>query len=775
MKRILSLLLALILALNCMTITTMAASTNFEDVKVTDFFYEPVQWAYEEGITKGKTDTQFQPGEACTRAQIVTFLWRAKGSPEPSVKENAFTDVKENAYYYKAVLWAVEKGITTGRTETTFAPNESCTRAQAVTFMWRAAGKPELESEKTPFADVSGSAYYTDAVLWAVDQGITTGYKDGTFGPQKSCNRGQIVTFLYRDMKDSGEVDAPSDPEKPAIPEDSDCPDCDEGASGMTFSTEEQYQLSEAFSSLPLTFEATFTISKDQLPKGDTSAKIQGPEDVTSLLSADDKYNACAIYAIDNTGSPVVILRNKAYIVGGYETYTFDRVDVAIGDPVHMSIVLNFAERSISCYVDGNLAQTLTNIQTTQAFKQIQAPVVGGDLRNGNNTYFRGTIDSVALWSDIRTAEEIAADHTGAKDVADDALMAAFDLTLCETCRMNDLSSNGNDLKYIDLWMEKDEVEPVGEFDYSFAIVGDTQTLSYKYPEHMEKIYDWLLENQESQKIEYVLGLGDITERSKDWEWENAVSYINKLNNKIPYLLARGNHDFWDDMNRFLHNGYYEKTMDGMMEEREIIITEDSKTGAIETVTGDITNAYQLATIGGTDYLFMTLDFAPGDNMLEWAKEVIESHPDHRVVVITHAYMYRNGTTLSEGECCAPSWYPTGNGKPFPLAYYEEPWHVNDGDEIREKVFSQYENVLMVLSGHDPWQHIVYRQDTGVHGNTVTQMLINPQYVDLEQEPSGMVAMFYFSNNGDTLTVRYYSVSKDCYGSPLSQFTIDLT
>ena len=184
------------------------------------------------------------------------------------------------------------------------------------------------------------------------------------------------------------------------------------------------------------------------------------------------------------------------------------------------------------------------------------------------------------------------------------------------------------------------------------------------------------------------------------------------------------------------------------------------------TVVGDITNAYQYYTApDGTKYLILTIDFAPDAEMLNWASDVIAAHSDYRVIVVTHAYMYRDGTTLSEEDCYPPS------SKSYSDAYPD----AIDGDEMWEMVFSQYENVVMVLSGHDPWQHVVYRQDTGVNGNNVTQMLIDPQYVDAYDEPTGMVAMFYFSDNGNTLTVRYYSVSKDCYGSPLSQFTIDLS
>ena len=172
----------------------------FNDLKEGKFYVDAVLWAVYENITTGVTATEFQPDKACTRSQIVTFIWRAMGCPEPESTVNPFTDVKEDAYYYKAVLWAVENGITTGKTATTFAPKEACTRNQAVTFLWRAAGEPEPESTAHTFADVSDNAYYADAVLWAVENGITNGVNETTFAPKQECTRGHIVTFLYRNL-----------------------------------------------------------------------------------------------------------------------------------------------------------------------------------------------------------------------------------------------------------------------------------------------------------------------------------------------------------------------------------------------------------------------------------------------------------------------------------------------------------------------------------------------------------------------------------------------
>ncbi len=175
----------------------------FIDVKEGMFYYDPVLWAVKEGITTGTSATTFSPNKSCTRAEVVTFLWRAKGSPEPQSSVNPFVDVKTGSYYHKAVLWAVEQGITNGTGNgTTFSPDMECTRAQVATFLWRTVGKPDVGNKTHPFRDIEAGSYYYDAVLWAVEAGVTNGTGDGTtFSPNKSCSRSEIVTFLYRALK----------------------------------------------------------------------------------------------------------------------------------------------------------------------------------------------------------------------------------------------------------------------------------------------------------------------------------------------------------------------------------------------------------------------------------------------------------------------------------------------------------------------------------------------------------------------------------------------
>ena len=172
----------------------------FTDVPEGSYYEDAVIWAVDKGITGGTSATTFSPNGICTRAQAVTFLWRAAGSPAPKSSAMPFTDVKAGSYYYDAVLWAVEQGITAGTSATTFAPDLNCSRAQIVTFLYRAAGSPAV-SGSPAFSDVASDAYYAKAVKWAQANGITSGIGGGLFGSNDNCTRAQIVTFIYRYME----------------------------------------------------------------------------------------------------------------------------------------------------------------------------------------------------------------------------------------------------------------------------------------------------------------------------------------------------------------------------------------------------------------------------------------------------------------------------------------------------------------------------------------------------------------------------------------------
>ena len=183
------------------TPTHVCPGAKFTDMPALDnWAHKPIDWAIVNGITAGTSDTTFGPDEGCTRAQVVTFLWRAAKQPEPKTTSNPFTDVKEGDYFYKAVLWAVENGITKGTSDTEFSPADTCTRGQIVTFLYRYEGEPKVDATESAFSDVKTTDYFFAPIAWAVENEITQGIGDGKFGPNDTCTRAQVVTFLYRDI-----------------------------------------------------------------------------------------------------------------------------------------------------------------------------------------------------------------------------------------------------------------------------------------------------------------------------------------------------------------------------------------------------------------------------------------------------------------------------------------------------------------------------------------------------------------------------------------------
>ena len=177
---------------------TALPKVSFTDVPAGKYYSDAVAWAVENGITNGTTATTFSPDDACNRGQIVVFLWRLAGKPIAQNRNNPFTDVKEGSFCYEAVLWAAEQGITTGKTATTFCPAETCNRGQIVTFLWRYAGKPAPQNQNRQFVDVAAGSFCDQAVMWAVENQITLGVDATHFNPTGKCTRGHAVTFLYR-------------------------------------------------------------------------------------------------------------------------------------------------------------------------------------------------------------------------------------------------------------------------------------------------------------------------------------------------------------------------------------------------------------------------------------------------------------------------------------------------------------------------------------------------------------------------------------------------
>ena len=303
------------------------------------------------------------------------------------------------------------------------------------------------------------------------------------------------------------------------------------------------------------------------------------------------------------------------------------------------------------------------------------------------------------------------------------------------------------------------EKESVTDYAYSFAVLPDTQIVTkndaVNGENNLVKLYDWIIANKDSKNIRYVFGLGDITDNNNTAEWTLAQSQFAKLTEAgIPYSAVRGNHDL----------PWYRKTGESASNYTTDDYTNYIGTDAYRAQFGgfysntNVSNAWRTLQVGGVKYLLVTLDYGADDNVLNWASGIIYQHPDHNVIITTHAYLYRDGTTLDSGDVVPPS---TSGG-------------TNDGDDMWEKLISKHENIVLVMSGHDPSESIVVNRSKGDNGNTVTAMLIDAQDVEAQEGSMGMVAMLYFSADGKTMQVEYYSTAKEKYFLSDNQFTLTL-
>ena len=441
---------------------------------------------------------------------------------------------------------------------------------------------------------------------------------------------------------------------------------------------------------------------------------------------------------------------------GNVKDYKFTEVDVRTGDWVHIAFTFDYAGGKMSVYLDGELAQSidctadLAEDITTFRF------IVGGDGRSDNGNYFKGQIKSIAAYSDVRTAAELKESaQNGVNSYADGILVHYVLNPYSGEADVKDLSPNGFDIAKE--WI--DSHEPDIDYAYSFAVVGDTQWLSKYAPAKMEGIYDWILENQESKKIAHVFGLGDITEdwntANKEQEWIRAYEYISKLDGKISYSLARGNHDESKYFLKYFTTESYMSQFDGFM------------------VEGDSRCTYMLRTFGQTDYLFLTLDFGISDEMIEWANEVVLAHPKHTVIVTTHGYQAFNEDPIdydnvpTSGGMGAANDVDTNVGNNF-RSY-------NNGQQVWDKFLSKHPNIAFILCGHTPFEDVVLLQTEGNHGNVVNQMVIDAQWMDPQKGGVGMVCMFYFSEDGTQMAVEWLSTDTGKYYQEHNQFTLDLT
>ena len=498
------------------------------------------------------------------------------------------------------------------------------------------------------------------------------------------------------------------------------CASAETPTEGVTFTADDHYRTKSALSALPSTYEATIFFPAD------TPADQPGGVILGNFKGTDAAFVS---FEISTNGNPCLRV-----LVNNYEKYTvlFDRVNVYTGKWIHLAIVKDSAAGTVSCYIDGSLKQTVSAALPEElSFTRVTA--IGGDLRYGNGNYFRGTIKNVALYSSVRSADEIAADSKGTLDTTN--LMGFYELT--ENAKVfSDKNKKGPD--FITTELIKDHAG-VTDYAYSFAVIGDIQTLTYYYPDKLHCIYDWIVANKEEKKIEFVFGLGDVTDKSEEAEYLLAKSEIAKLDGVVPFSIIRGNHDNKYGFKKHFPLSEYAHTISGSYDDTML-------------------NTYHELTIGEVKYLIINFDIGPDDDVLNWASKLIDERPDYNVILTTHVYLDQDGTTVDLGEAHNVTKY---GGK-------------NPGVMMWDKFVSKHKNIVLLLSGHIASDQIVVTKTDGVHGNTVTQILIDPQATDLDYRGMGLVAMFYFSEDGKQVDVEYYSTVKDVYFRPDNQFHLEL-
>ncbi len=551
----------------------------------------------------------------------------------------------------------------------------------------------------------------------------------------------------------------------------------------------DSYHTCKDTETMPVTLEAWVYIP-DSL-KGEAVGTLYG-----NYWAASKYGNAFINWAIAKDATPRLVWSSS---LDGemYDVY-FNESRLPTDAWSHLSLVYDGDTGVISCYVNGVLTETKYYYPAIDPDVLELPMILGGDNRTMNASYFKGEIGDITVYSDVRDADEISADYAKGMDMT----VATADLTdaICyydldsEDIGKNivDETGNGYDIIYSKTWLTEAEMEAIRSASgfkpsYSFAVMGDTQMLADYYPEKMPTLYQWIADNAAADKknIKFAIGLGDITnDNGRDdryeydevnkvyykvsstadstapyTQWDVAYDAITLLDGKVPYALVRGNHHVYPDYNGVRIEGfntYFENS-----EWFTAQFTSENGGGLYTTGSDPVTgykvsyaNTYQTLTVNGTKYLFLNLDWKITADIVSWAEQVIKTHPDHSVIVSTHSYLECDGNTEDLGDTTPRSSY--------------------NGDVLWDILFSKYANVKMILSGHIDREMIVTTQVKGDHGNTVTQMLINPQGFDSNLGGTAMIAMFYFNESGDEIFVEWYSPTKDRYYKNINQYAIDL-
>ena len=498
---------------------------------------------------------------------------------------------------------------------------------------------------------------------------------------------------------------------------------------GLTFTTEPYYMLENTLSDVAYTYSAWVYV-----PKG-----LEGDSAGAILSSWPNNTDPSVNFYINTNGQPGFTYRvgegstNNTY---GY----FTEGSFPYGEWVHIAVTVDSEnKKTVKCYINGVADSKTVTLKNEFDENSTALPfVLGGNAFPGNSAVFKGAIKEVALYKETLTADQIALLYNAGVDgLGAVSPLAHYDTAnVTDGADISDISGNGNHIAYVNRWFSQKEA--VTGYAYSFAVVGDIQSVTYYAPEELETIYSWIADNVDSKNIKYVFNLGDIVETvaGLDSEWTAAKNAIDLLNGVVPYSLLRGNHDNSAKFNEYFANDTYMSQLEGFYEE------------------GKIDNFYDIITAGDDEYLHIGLDYGPSDEVLAWAGSIVEQYPELKVIVTTHAMVGENGEWFVDS---AGDGALNGGG-------------LNNGQNIWDEFVKKYENIELVLCGHDPSDDIVVKQVQGDNGNTVTAMLIDPQYIDKYWGAAGLVAMFYVYPETGNVEIEYYSPIREKYFKESNQF-----
>ena len=452
-------------------------------------------------------------------------------------------------------------------------------------------------------------------------------------------------------------------------------------------------------------------------------------------------------FEIHQNGVPRLAFGDDA---GNMYDYRFTDAKVPADKWTHVAIVYGTGTRNMQlyCYINGALKHKTDVNEWHEADMEIfdNALCLAGDYRALNEQAFRGILGDVAVFSDVRKPDEIASDYKNGVPLDDSELMMYFELSKAEPASfIPDKSGNGYDMPYYRFWLTEEEMEEIRaedefEYEYALAFLPDMQYMTQTNVTSLVNMYNWIVKEGKEKNIQYIIGLGDMTNSNSKKEWATITKQTDRLNGYIPYSLVPGNHDVLLNNKLELFNGAYAKKTGYYYQHVAAnggFFDKDS-----------VRNTYLTFSVGEVNYIIINLDFGATGDILEWAGSVLEAHPDHRAILATHAYLNGDGTTLD----------PTDYGD---ATTYDKSF--TSGEGMWENLVSKYANIDMIVCGHIHHDSAVVTPRVGDAGNTVYQILMDTQTTCKKLGGLGTVGLMYFTADGSRAKIEYYSTIFDKY------------